>query len=95
MLVYFLMVRITTWGVIAMASVSQLPWTDKELKNKPRMRRVKPVEIQIKDLPPMHPMQMTAEMKSHSNVARLYEVPPPIKVRKLIFPFYIQGRHSI
>ena len=36
-------------------------------------------------------VQMTAEMKSHSNVARLYEVYPADKRPEGYFRFYIQG----
>ena len=69
-----------------------VPWTDKELKQaKNEARKAGRDPEEIKGPPPMPNVQMTAEMKSHSNVARLYEVYPADKRPEGYFRFYIQG----
>ena len=73
-----------------------VPWTDKELKQaKNEARKAGRNPEEIKGPPPMPNVQMTAEMKSHSNVARIFEAYPSDKQKEGYLRFYIQKRAKI
>lgn len=68
-----------------------VPWTDKELKQaKNEARKAGRDPEEIKGPPPIPNVQMTADMVSHSNVARLYEAYSQ-RTTEGFFRFYIQG----
>mgnify|MGYP000897597341 CR=1 FL=1 len=69
-----------------------VPWTDKVLeqaKNEARKAGKDPEEV--KEPPPMPNSKMTEEMKSHTNVVRLFEAYPSDKQKEGYLRFYIQG----
>ena len=68
-----------------------VPWTDKELeKAKNEARKAGRDPKDVKGPPPIPNLQMTTEMMSHSNVARLYEAYSQ-QAKEGYFRFYIQG----